>query len=66
MAKAKELREKSVEELREEMKNLSEKLFKFRMELAAGQLTNPSQIKVARRDLARVKTILREIELKIR
>jgi len=59
MLKASELKEKLVEELREEEKKLSQKVFKLRMEAATGQLTNPKLIQAARRDLARVKTVIR-------
>jgi len=58
--KAAELREKTVDELHDEEKKLVQQIFKNRMELATGQLTNPSALKVAKRDLARVKTLLRE------
>ena len=59
MLKASELKEKLVEELREEEKKLSQRVFKLRMEVATGQLTNPKAVSAARRDLARVKTIIR-------
>lgn len=58
--KAVELREKTVDELRDELRKLSQQIFKYRMELSTGQLTNPSALRVAKRDLARVETVLRE------
>lgn len=58
--KASELREKSVEELREQQLNLLEQQFKMRMKKSSGQLSQTHQLGVVRRDIARVKTILRE------
>ncbi len=58
--KASELREKSVEELREQQLNLLEQQFKMRMKQSSGQLSQTHQLGVVRRDIARVKTILRE------
>jgi large subunit ribosomal protein L29 len=58
--KAVELRDKSVDELRDELLKLSQQIFKYRMELATGQLDNPGALRAAKRDLARVKTIIRE------
>lgn len=61
MLKPSDLREKPVADLREDEKKLSEKIFKFRMELASGRLTDTSQINQAKKDLARVKTIIAEL-----
>jgi large subunit ribosomal protein L29 len=58
--KAKELREKSIEELRTTQTDLKEQLFKLRFQKATGQIQNPSKIRVVRRDIARVETILAE------
>jgi len=66
MAKASELREKSIEELKEDGKKLARKLFKFRMELTTGQLTNTNELSRTKHDLARIKTVIREKELNIR
>ncbi len=66
MLKPNEIREKTKEELQEELKKISADLFKLRMKSASGQLDKPSTISTLRRDLARVKTVLREKELKIR
>jgi large subunit ribosomal protein L29 len=60
MAKPSEIKDKSLDELREEEKRLAQQIFKYRMELAAGQLTNVRVLSVAKRDLARVKTFIRE------
>jgi len=61
--KAAELREQTVEDLREREKELAEKLFALRLQKVTGQLESPAKVKVARRDLARVLTVLREKEL---
>ena len=58
--KASELREKSVEELNNQQRELLEEQFKQRMKLASGQLSQTHQLGKVRRDIARVKTILRE------
>ena len=58
--KAKELRDKSVEDLNKELLSLTREKFNLRMQKGSGQLARPHQIKVARRNIARVKTILNE------
>ncbi|MDG4812100.1 50S ribosomal protein L29 [Hydrogenovibrio sp. 3SP14C1] len=55
-----ELREKSVEELREDLLNLLQEQFNLRMQHATGQLSNSAQLKTVRRSVARVKTIIRQ------
>ncbi len=57
---ASELKSKSVVELHEELLSLSKAQFGLRMQLATQQLTNNSQLKKVRRDIARVKTVLTE------
>lgn len=57
---AKDLREKSADELRDELANLKKESFNLRFQQATGQLENTSGIKVARRGAARVKTILNQ------
>lgn len=56
--KANELREKSVEELNAELLNLLREQFNLRMQHATGQLTQTHQLKLVRRNIARVKTII--------
>lgn len=63
--KAKEIRQLSVKELDSRLLELKGELFNLRFQLATGQLDNPLRIKVVRKDIARVKTILRERELGI-
>ncbi len=61
--KTAELREMSVTELDQELIELKEQLFKLRFQHATNQLENPMELKTVRRSIARVKTILRELEL---
>lgn len=60
MATANELRELTIEELRERETDLAEKLFSLRLQKVTGQLEKPSKIREAKRDLARVLTVLNE------
>ncbi len=62
--KAKELHELTVDELNTKLKELSEELFNLRFRHAIGQLENPALLKTCKKDIAKVKTILRERELK--
>ena len=57
---AKDLREKSVEELKGTQLDLLRGQFKYRMQRATGQLTQNHLLKQVRRDIARVKTVLNE------
>jgi large subunit ribosomal protein L29 len=57
---ASELRGKSPEELREELNSLLKAQFSLRMQKATQQLSNTSQLRKTRRDIARVRTILSE------
>jgi large subunit ribosomal protein L29 len=58
--KAKDLRAKQPAELEEELKQISKAHFGLRMQLATQQISDFSQLQKARRDIARVKTILSE------
>ncbi len=58
--KASELRDKSVEELTAELMKAREEQFKLRMSKAAGQLGQTHLIKMSRREIARIKTVLTE------
>ncbi|MBL0353101.1 MAG: 50S ribosomal protein L29 [Dechloromonas sp.] len=58
--KASELRSKSVDELKTELLDLLKAQFGLRMQLATQQLSNSSQISKVRRDIARVRTLIRE------
>ena len=61
--KATELREMTNEELNAKLKALKQELFNLRFSNATGQLTNPMQINVCKKDIAKVNTILTEREL---
>ncbi|MDX1291516.1 MAG: 50S ribosomal protein L29 [Hyphomonas sp.] len=58
--KAQDVRTKSVDELKEELVKLKKEQFNLRFQSATGQLEKTAQVKAVRRDIARVKTILRE------
>jgi large subunit ribosomal protein L29 len=58
--KASELRTKNPGELQQELNELLKAQFGLRMQIATQQLTNNSQIKKVRRDIARVRTLLNE------
>ena len=58
--KASELRTKSVDELNKELLDLLRAKFGMRMQLATQQLSNTSQMSKVRRDIARVRTLIRE------
>jgi len=60
--KAKAVREMTLEEIRQKEKDLREEIFNLKFRLVSGQLEDPSRIKLAKRDLARVLTILKEKE----
>ena len=58
--KASELKEKTVEQLQEELLNLRREQFNLRMQAATGQLNQTHMMKQVRREIARIKTILNE------
>jgi len=57
----KELRQLTAPELAEKEKQLVQELFNLRFQLGTGRLENPMQIRKAKRDIARLKTVLREV-----
>ena len=63
--KANELRNKSVDELNKSVVDLKTELFNLRFQLATGELDNPMRINKVKKDIARVKTVLRERELNV-
>ena len=68
MMKAKELKEirgLSVEKLGEKLQELKKDLFMLRMQHATNQLENPMQIANVKKDIARIKTIIREKETNV-
>lgn len=60
--KASELRELSAEELQQKLKDLKEELFNLRFQLAINQLENPMRISAVKKDIARVHTVLTQME----
>ena len=61
----KEVRGLSVEDLQKKLNDLKKDLFMLRMQHATNQLDNPMQIAAVKKDIARVKTIIREKETNI-
>lgn len=64
LMKANEFRQLSTQELGSKLAELKSELFNLRFQLATGQLDNPMRIKSVRKDIARVKTIIRQEEIK--
>ncbi|HHW00748.1 MAG TPA: 50S ribosomal protein L29 [Clostridiaceae bacterium] len=62
--KASEIREKTQLELQKELSELKSELFKLRFQLATNQLENPMRLREVKKSIARVKTVMRERELK--
>ena len=62
--KTKELRELTIDELNTKLAELKEELFNLRFRHATGQLENPVSLRTCKKDIAKVKTIIRERELK--
>ena len=65
MMKAKEIKNLSVEELTKKLDDQKKDLFMLRMQHAPNQLDNPMQLNAVKKDIARVKTIIREKQTKI-
>ncbi len=64
MMKANEIRKMSAAELEAKLVELKKDLFMLRMQHATNQLDNPLQIATVKKDIARIKTIIRENETK--
>ncbi|MEJ2091361.1 MAG: 50S ribosomal protein L29 [Syntrophobacterales bacterium] len=58
--KAADLRDLTTEELAAKLKEMNDELFKLRFQLSTNQLDNTGRLRWARRDLARLKTVLKE------
>ncbi len=58
--KAEDMRAKSSDELAEQLGDLSKEAFNLRFQVASGQLENTARVREVRRDMARIKTILKE------
>ena len=61
--KASEIRELTADELNTKLSDLKAELFNLRFQLAINQLDNPMRISAVKKDIARVKTVIRENEL---
>ena len=61
--KASELRELSLEELEHKLEDLTQELFNLRFQHATDQLENPMRLRQTKKDVARVKTVLRERQI---
>ena len=61
--KAAEIRNLSAEELDKKLAELKDELFKLRFQQAVNQLDNPMRIKAVKKDIARIMTVQRDIEL---
>lgn len=57
----KELSNLTVEELAEKQKQLQQELFNFRFQMGTGRLENPMKIRKTKRDIARIKTAMRQL-----
>lgn len=62
--KGKEVRELSAVELNDKLAELKSELFNLRFQLAVNQLDNPRRISAVKKDIARIKTVIRQNELK--
>ena len=61
--KAKNIREMTRDELGVKVNELKEELFNLRFQMATGQLENPMRLREVRKDIARTKTVIREMEV---
>lgn len=61
--KATEIKEMTVDEMNQKLVSLKEELFNLRFQLAVSQLENTARVKAVKKDIARIKTCLREAEL---
>ncbi len=58
--KIKEIRDQTVEELRAKVRDSRQEIFNLRRQQQAGQIENPSRLRLLRREIARIETVLRE------
>ncbi len=61
--KIKEIRDMGMDELRQKNKDLAEELFRLRIRHTSGQLDSPAMMGRVRKDIARIKTVLRQKEV---
>ena len=60
---ANEIRKMSLSEMEEKLAELKDELFKLRFQQAINQLENPMRIKAVKKDIARIKTVQRQLQL---
>jgi large subunit ribosomal protein L29 len=63
--KTKDIRDLTTAEIEVKIKSLKEELFNLRFQLATGQLENTARVSEVRKEIARMKTVIRERELEI-
>ncbi|KAB2902804.1 MAG: 50S ribosomal protein L29 [Anaerolineae bacterium] len=63
MTTAREIRQLTESEIKEKLDEAKEELFKLRFQKSTGQLENTARLRVVRREVARIKTVLRERQL---
>ncbi|MBN2283938.1 MAG: 50S ribosomal protein L29 [Deltaproteobacteria bacterium] len=61
--KIKQIRDLSIEELKQKERDLSKELFKLRFQFASGQLDSTASLTYTKKDIARIKTVIREREI---
>ena len=66
MAKKKNITDMSIDELKVELKNLNDSLFNFNFQRALQQLEHPQKLRHVKKDIARVKTFIKQFELGIK
>jgi len=62
--KASDIRDMSTDEMRQKLQDAKQELFNLRFQHEVGQLENPKKLVQTKRDIARMQTILREVEIK--
>ena len=63
-AKAKEFKDYAQAELEDKLRQIEEELFRLKFQAKTAKLDKPHKIRIARRDIARIKTFLRQMQLK--
>jgi large subunit ribosomal protein L29 len=61
--KASEIRDMTADEMNEKLADLKDELFRLRFQLAVNQLDNTARLKTVKRDIAKIKTVMREAEI---
>ncbi len=61
-----ELRNFSIEELKDKKNDFKSEIFNLKIQKATGKIENPSRLKILRRDVARIKTIIKESKIGVK